>query len=111
MEAVLDKGTTALFAYTDPGAVKAMMWFQSRDLRVPEDIAVVGTGDLRISRGMSPVLTTVRHDFQAMADKALDILFGRIAGNLDNDIRQHEIIDVELVVRESCGSAEASTAA
>ena len=64
----------------------------------------MGAGDLRVLQGASSMLTTVRQDFNAMAKKALDVLLNRIEGHLQEGDWQHEVLDVELAIRQSCGA-------
>lgn len=104
---IVQKGATAIVTYTDQGATHCINRCMEKGINVPEDLAVVGIGDLRISWGSKPMLTTVRHDFKAMADMALGILLKRIDGSLGTNPCQHESSDVELVVRESCGAKNA----
>jgi GntR family transcriptional regulator of arabinose operon len=104
IEAVLKKGATAVFAYADYGAMEVINWCLSRGIRVPEDVAVVGVGDVRVALGPRPILTTVQQDLETMANRALGILLGRIGGRMNGHVRQHEILDVRLVVRKSCGA-------
>ncbi len=101
---IVQKGATALVTYTDQGAIHCINRCMEKGINVPGDLAVVGIGDLRISWGAKPILTTVRHDFKAMADLALDILLKRISGSVDTNSWFHVSSDVELVVRESCGA-------
>lgn len=103
--ALLGKGVTAVYTSSDQAAMHLLKKCETLGIRVPQNLAVVGMGDLHNSWGPEPVLTTVRQDFAAMADKALDILLQRIHGHLDGTPFRHEILDVELVIRESCGAA------
>jgi len=104
IEAVLKKGATAVFAYADYGAMEVINWCISRGIRVPEDVGVVGVGDVRVALGPRPILTTVQQDLATMANRALGILLGQIEGRLKEHIWQQEILDVRLVVRASCGA-------
>ena len=101
---ILLKGATAMVTYSDQGAIYFINRCMEKGVKVPGDLAVVGIGETRISLGAKPILTTVRHDFKAMADLALDILLKRISGSADTNSWFHESLDVELVVRESCGA-------
>jgi GntR family transcriptional regulator of arabinose operon len=102
---LLERGATAVFCYTDQGAIQITRWCTRQGLRVPDDLAVVGVGDLRIALGPRPILTTVRLDFRGMAERSLDILLGRIEGRINTADPQQVVLGVELVVRESCGAS------
>lgn len=107
---ILLSGATAMVTYSDQGAIHCINRCMEKGVNVPGDLAVVGIGETRISLGVKPILTTVRHDFKAMADTALDLLLKRISGGGGTNSWQHESLDVELVVRESCGAKHPKTA-
>ena len=108
MQAVLSLGATALLAHSDFAARNALSWCSNNGIDVPGQMAIVGIGDLRHAEGPEPVLTTVRKDFRLMANLALDILFGIMEAN-GNANRRHEVIDVDLVIRKTCGASVMST--
>ena len=103
MGRVLELGATALLAHSDFAAVDALSWCSKHDVRVPEQMAIVGIGNLRHAEGPEPVLTTVRKDFEAMASLALNVLVERIEKKGLPEPRR-EIIGVELLVRSTCGA-------
>ncbi len=109
MQTVLSLGATALLAHSDFAARDALSWCSRNGIDVPEQMAIVGIGDLRHAEGTEPVLTTVRKDFRLMANLTLDILLQRMETNGKVD-RRHEVIDVELVVRRTCGASSVSSA-
>lgn len=68
----------ALLSGTDRGAISALWAARSLDLAVPDDLAVIGAGNIPEGRGVRPALTTVGPstlDFQPVLDR----LFARIA--------------------------------
>jgi len=74
------------------------------NLRIPEDVAVVGFDDIPASARTNPALTTVRQPVLQMGSKAVEALITII----ENDMKstQKVILDTELVVRESCGASK-----
>lgn len=90
--------TTAVFAGNDQMALGLVHGLYDRGLRVPEDISVVGFDDLPETCHFLPPLTTVRQDFQALGELALQRIVAAIEGN---DDARHETIAPELVVRSS----------
>jgi len=62
---------TAIFAGSDMQASGVYQEARAHGLRVPEDLSVVGFDDLRISRHLSPPLTTVRQPLAQMAAEAV----------------------------------------
>jgi DNA-binding LacI/PurR family transcriptional regulator len=94
---------SALFAYNDVAAIGAIHAFQEADLRVPEDVSVVGFDDIRIAAYNNPSLTTVRQPLQRMGEMAACTLLNRIEHHEDGA----EVIEVEpeFVVRNSTARA------
>jgi LacI family transcriptional regulator len=94
----------AVFVASDMMAYGAMRALREANLRIPEDVAIVGFDDIPASSKTNPPLTTVRQQVSQMGSKAVDFLINLI----ENDIQstQHIIMDTELVVRESCGASQ-----
>ncbi|HIM57416.1 MAG TPA: LacI family transcriptional regulator [Candidatus Latescibacteria bacterium] len=103
MAPVMARGATALLAHSDFAARDALTWCARNGVDVPGQMAIVGIGNLRHAEGPEPVLTTVRKDFRLMANLALDILLQSIETKGGSERRQ-EIIDVDLLVRSTCGA-------
>ena len=73
-------------------------------LRVPEDIAVVGVGDIALGDLLRVPLTTVGWSRKDQGRHAAELLLN----GLDDDDAaepQRIIIPPQLIVRESCGGA------
>jgi DNA-binding LacI/PurR family transcriptional regulator len=69
------------------------------DLQMPGDVAVVGFDDVYAALSTNPPLTTVRQPRFKMGARAAEILISQlISGNLSS---VHEVLPVELVVRDS----------
>ncbi len=93
----------ALYAINDFLALGAMQAAQEAGLRIPEDLAVVGTDDYLISKGIRPSLTSVRQPLKQLGTSAARLLLERIDGR-GPDHRVNSLIPCEIVVRESCGA-------
>jgi LacI family transcriptional regulator len=92
---------TAVFAGCDPTAVGVLAAAQSRGLRVPDDLSVVGFDDTYLTEWSRPTLTTVRQPLREMGRVALRSLLRLIAGEpLDS---HHVELATTLVVRDSTG--------
>ena len=90
---------TAVFAATDELAAGVIEAARARQLRVPEDVSVVGFDDTEIARLLSPPLTTVRQPLREMGRVALRTALRLAAGEkLDS---HHVELATELVVRSS----------
>lgn len=93
----LAPSTDGILAGTDVIAMSVLRGLHERGCMVPDDIAVVGYGDLPIGLHSVPRLTTVRQDLEAGAKAMVDSLFRRMAGE---DVGP-TMMDPEVVVRES----------
>ena len=84
---------------SDTLAQGAIMEAESRGLRVPQDLAVIGFGDLDFAASNRPAITTVSVDRHAIGEQAATLLADRIEGGGEGDV----IIDIgfHLVARES----------
>lgn len=94
---------SAVFVANDHMAVSVMAAFREAGLRVPHDIAVGGFDDIAMSRFLTPTLTTVRVDLDALGRHAVGSLVARRAGGASAP-RAAERLPATLVIRESCGA-------
>jgi DNA-binding LacI/PurR family transcriptional regulator len=83
----------------DLAAIGTLRALQERGIRVPEDVAVTGWDDTRLSAVTFPSLTTVSPDIDAILDRALTLLDERIRGY--DGVGRHELAPYRIVVRES----------
>lgn len=104
MTRLLPQKPDAIFAASDMMAYGAMRALREANLRIPEDVAIVGFDDIPASSKTVPPLTTVRQPVLQMGSQAVDVLIDLIDGKA-NSPRQ-VIMDTELVVRESCGASQ-----
>jgi LacI family transcriptional regulator len=89
-----------VFAVNDPAAIGAMKAAWDAGLRVPEDVAVVGAGDVAYSDLIKVPLTTVRWSKSDVGKSAAELILDQIGGTGETRPRR-VIIPPELVVRES----------
>ena len=68
---------TAVFCSTDPLAMKLIAATIS-EIKIPQDLSVVGFADLDFSVLAAPALTTVKQPFRDMGRKAAEILLSEI---------------------------------
>ncbi|MFT3720031.1 LacI family DNA-binding transcriptional regulator [Pseudorhodoferax sp.] len=74
-------GTDAVFCSTDLAAWGVVTEARERGLRVPDDVAVVGFGDLGFARDLAPALTTIRIDGTAIGEQAARWIMDRAEGH------------------------------
>jgi LacI family transcriptional regulator len=97
----------AVFAANDPAAIGAMKAIWEAGLRVPDDIAVVGAGDIAHGDLLRVPLTTVSWSRAELGRHAADLLLDRLDEPGDDPPRR-VILPPRLVVRESCGGGRQS---
>ena len=93
----------AVFAANDPAAIGAMKAMWEAKLRVPDDIAVVGVGDIALGDLLRVPLTTVGWSRRDQGRHAAELLLNGI--DRDEDPPQRVIVPPRLIVRESSGAA------
>ncbi len=98
---------TAVFVGCDMFAMKILRACHLLGIRVPEDLAVVGHGNILASEHTLPSMTTVHVDSFAQGRRAAELLFDRIDGKLQHHV--NECISSRLIVRESCGAPISSS--
>ena len=90
----------AVFAAHDPSAIGALQAILDRGLRVPEDVAVVGFGNIHCATHVPVPLTTVAQPRKEMGRALATLALECIVGNADLQTRL--ILPARLVVRRSC---------
>jgi LacI family transcriptional regulator len=93
----------AIFAASDVMALGAMRAVHENGLRIPDDIAFIGFDDLPIATLSNIKLTTVRQPVSQFGFKAVEVLMDIIENGINPP--RHIILETELVIRESCGTA------
>jgi LacI family transcriptional regulator len=91
-----------VFCFNDPVAIGAMKAILEAGLRIPEDIAVVGAGNVHYSDLLAVPLTTVDQGTCQIGSRAADLLLQQIGSK--RAFRPKKIlIKPKLVVRQSTG--------
>jgi LacI family transcriptional regulator len=92
---------SAVFCSNDLSAFGAVDAARSMNIRVPEDLWIVGYDDVDMASWTAYSLTTVRQPIDDMAKVAVELLLGR----LDKSTKPatHHRFTSELVVRGSTG--------
>jgi DNA-binding LacI/PurR family transcriptional regulator len=95
---------TAVFAYNDLMAIGVVNALRARGISVPKDVSVVGFDDVSAASYTFPALTTVRQDVNALGTIATTTMIDSLESKQQMG-GERTILPVELVVRESTGSA------
>ena len=92
---------TAIFCANDEMAFGAIDAINSKGLKVPDDISVVGFDDISTSRSVFPALTTIRQPFVEMAARAVSEVVALIQGK---EVHSEKIsFATDIVIRNSTG--------
>ncbi len=92
---------TAVVASNDEGAIGAMAALRQADLRVPQDVAVIGFDDTLEALTQTPPLATLHYSQSEMGYRALELMLEYMA---DPEKESKTIkIPVRLIPRHSCG--------
>lgn len=93
---------TAVFISSDIQATGAIKAIQEHNLRIPDDITIVGFDDIELSEYLG--LTTVHQPMYDMGTLAVNRLMDKIAGK---DSENHKtVFPTRLVIRETCGASK-----
>ena len=88
--------------YDNDGAIRAL---RDANLRVPEDVSVIGFDDIQVAAYHNPRLTTIRQPLHDMGETAARILLQRIQGF--KDYPEEFAVAPELITRETTAPVNA----
>ena len=94
----------AVFAANDPAAIGAMKAIWDSKLSVPDDIALVGAGNVVHSDLLRVPLTTVSWSKEELGRRAAELILEQIGPRPGGPFKR-VIIPPELIVRTSCGAS------
>lgn len=93
------KMPTAFFVGTDTIATGVLKALYENNIKVPEDVSIIGFNDLIASQYTVPPLSTVRVHIEHLAGASVDLILEKI--NKNRTYCKKVIIPSELVIRES----------
>jgi LacI family transcriptional regulator len=96
---------TAIFAANDKMAIGALHSLRRRNIRVPQDMSVIGFDNLQHAAFVSPSLTTVHLPLYQVGSLACERLLDRVKGRAEPVA---EVLSTHLIVRESTAMARSS---
>jgi len=95
----------AIFAVNELFAVTSIKIAHKMGIKVPEELSVIGFTDGIISQYSSPSITTVSQNGIKMGGRAAKMLIDRLEMDEENEQYTTELIETELVLRESTRKA------
>lgn len=94
---------SAIFCTTDYIAMVVLRSLRKANLRVPQDVSIVGYADLKTSKLVDPPLSTIAEPFKEVGKIAVSELIAEIEkkekGSFNTEVRK--MLDVKLIVRAS----------
>lgn len=119
-----DKDTRVLIGLSEPGTLELPAWarkcdafvcandrmaarlmhtLMAKNIRIPQDMRIVGIDDISYASLLPVPLTTVRQPCREIGEAALRLMLERI--QRPGMPARTVLLDCELIVRESCGAA------
>lgn len=98
---MLDAGIKpdAIFAVCDPIAIGIMMTLKKNNIRIPDEVAVVGFCDEPVAKVVEPQLSTLVQPAFEIGEKTVKLLLNQI--NSPIPLTEKKILTAELKIRES----------
>ena len=97
----LPEPPTAIFCGNNLLTLGALETILSRNLKIPDDVAILGFDDLYWATSLNPPLTAVQQHGFEIGQRAIQLLYQRIAN--PNRLPTNVIIKTDLMIRKSCG--------
>jgi len=98
----LPEKPTAVLAVSDYTALGALRAAQEMGYRVPQELSIIGRGDVPFASMTEPPLTTVRVLYDRIGEEAINMIVNISDGKLTSK-KKHVLLPVELVLRQSTG--------
>ncbi len=92
---------TAFFVFSDDIALYVMDALKDAGYKIPQDISVLGCGNLLFSKRTIPPLTTVDQHTYQMGSASVETLLQIIAADMPMQAVAH-VIEPRIILRESC---------
>jgi LacI family transcriptional regulator len=90
----------AVFTGDDDAAIGVLKALHEHQIRIPEDVSVIGFDDLGFASFLNPPLTTVRAPTEKVGQIATERLFGLLEDHPTDEVT---ILPTEIIFRRSCG--------
>ncbi|MEC9489676.1 MAG: LacI family DNA-binding transcriptional regulator [Halanaerobiales bacterium] len=91
----------AVVCLNDEMAIGVIQALIARNVKVPEEISVVGIDNIKMANFYNPSLTTVNIPVSKMGEKAAEILMKKISGKTLSPKEKFFIFPTELIIRDS----------
>jgi len=95
-----NKNITAIFACNDAMAMGIMQYCSENNIRIPDDISIVGFDDVEADVSLSPQLTTIRVPKTELGIEAMNLMVN-ILNEKEKLQTKKILVPVELIIRNS----------
>lgn len=95
---------TAIFVNDDRLAIGVYSAAEKLGLKIPEDLSVIGFGDLSICGLLRPNLTTIRQNLYEIGRKSAELILDRLDDNVLS-VHKQFLVNVDLIERKSVAAA------
>ena len=104
MNQMIDGGSlpTAIFAASDPIAIGALRALHKAEIKIPDEISIIGFDNISVSEYTNPPLTTIHASTGFMGEYAARFIHMCITEQQDASIPVRITIPCKLVIRDSC---------
>jgi len=89
-----------IITVSDALAIEAIKATQAKNIRIPDDIKIIGFDDIKFSESFSPSITTIAQPKYKMGAMALDMLINLIEKKTLPE--RSIVIEPRLILRDSC---------
>jgi LacI family transcriptional regulator len=96
----LDPRPDGVFCYNDPTAMGAMNAILEAGLRIPEDVAVIGCGNVRYADSLKVPLSSIDQESEAIGERAAGLAFDMVESK-GPSMPRTILLEPKLVVRAS----------
>jgi DNA-binding LacI/PurR family transcriptional regulator len=96
---------TAVFAANDSLAIGALRWTQKNNVRVPQDVAIIGFDNIEFAEHAATPISSVNYEIAMVTELAVERLLLLIAAGDQLPEPRVTLIDPDLIVRESTSSS------
>src|SRR5690606_25413988 len=91
----------AVFSASDYGAMGAMQVLKERNIRIPQDVALVGFGNEPFTWFSEPQLTTIDQRRKQMGNATAEIFLEQIGAGNKTFVPKKTVLKPELIIRKS----------
>ncbi|MDV7139783.1 LacI family DNA-binding transcriptional regulator [Maribacter sp. TH_r10] len=90
-----------IFASNDTTAVAAIQVAKKKNVKIPQDLAVIGFNNDPISKIVDPALSTIDHPAFKMGETAAEKILNQLQTKVKSDLKEITVLNTELIIRES----------